>query len=159
MKLGIPAESAKQIANLLVGSDLINEDQLSSASISSTEGEKCLIETIIEYGFTDEVSIATAISEKYDIELIEILTQPEVSFAVSGVLPKKYIIENRVVPIRDNKEMLDVVISEPSALNQMSSIGLLTEKKIKPHLVTFSQINEQITLNALTAPKFSISFC
>ena len=64
MKLGIPAESAKQIANLLVGSDLINEDQLSSASISSTEGEKCLIETIIEYGFTDEVSIATAISEK-----------------------------------------------------------------------------------------------
>ena len=145
MKLGIPAESAKQIASLLVGSDLINEDQLSSASISSTEGEKCLIETIIEYGFTDEVSIATAISEKYDIELIEILTQPEVSFAVSGVLPKKYIIENRVVPIRDNKEMLDVVISEPSALNQMSSIGLLTEKKIKPHLVTFSQINDILT--------------
>ena len=145
MKLGIPAESAKQIARLLVGSDLINEDQLSSASISSTEGEKCLIETIIEYGFTDEISIATAISEKYDIELIEILTQSEASFSLSGVLPKKYIIENRVVPIRNNKEILDVVISEPSALNQMSSIGLLTEKKIKPHLVTFSQINDILT--------------
>ena len=145
MKLGIPAESAKQIARLLVGTGLINEDQLSSASISSTEGEKCLIETIIEYGFTDEISIATAISEKYDIELIETLTQSEVSFSLSGVLPKKYIIENRVVPIRNNKEMLDVVISEPSALNQMSSIGLLTEKKIKPHLVTFSQINDILT--------------
>ena len=38
-----------------------------------------------------------------------------------------------------------MVISEPSALNQMSSIGLLTEKKIKPHLVTFSQINDILT--------------
>ena len=37
-----------------------------------------------------------------------------------------------------------MVISEPSALNQLQSIALLTDKKINPFLVTFSQISQII---------------
>ena len=57
--LGIPPESAEQIASLLHSNEMISEDDLKSAMVSSEEGEKCLIETLIEYRFTDEKSIAT----------------------------------------------------------------------------------------------------
>ena len=48
MKLGVPAESAKQIASFLVGYGLITDEQLSHATTSSSEGDKGLMDTIIE---------------------------------------------------------------------------------------------------------------
>ena len=144
MALGVPADSAKQIASLLVSFGLIDDDQFNHASTSSTEGGRCLIETLIDFGFTDEKTIATAISDSYDIEFLDTLDDKNIDFSASGLLPKIYITENRVAPIRINDNDLDVVISEPSALNQLQSIALLTDKKINPFLVTFSQISQII---------------
>ena len=139
--LGIPPESAEQIASLLHSNEMISEEDLKSAMVSSEEGEKCLIETLIEYRFTDEKSIANAISGSYDIEFLPNLDTENIDFTSSDILSKKYIIENRIIPISIHGHTLDVAISEPSALNQMQSIALLTDKKINPYLVTISQIS------------------
>jgi len=144
MALGVPVDSAKQIASLLVSFGLIDDDQFNHASTSSAEGGRCLIETLIDFGFTDEKTIANAISDSYDIEFLDTLDDKNIDFSASGLLPKIYITENRVAPIRINDNNLDVVISEPSALNQLQSIALLTDKKINPFLVTFSQISQII---------------
>ena len=140
--LGIPSESAEQIASLLHSNSLISESDLKSAMVSSDEGEKCLIETLIEYRFTDEVSIANAISGSYDIEFLPNLDTENIDFTTSDILSKKYIIQNRIIPISVHGHTLDVAISEPSALNQMQSIALLTDKKVNPYLVTISQISK-----------------
>jgi len=140
--LGIPPESAEQIASLLHSNGLISEGDLKSAMISSEEGEKCLIETLIDFRFTDEKSIASAISGSYDIEFLPELDVNNIDFSTSDILSKQYISENRIVPISVHGHTLDVAISEPSALNQMQSIALLTDKKINPYLVTISQISE-----------------
>ena len=140
--LGIPSESAEQIASLLHSNGLISEDDLKSAMVSSDEGEKCLIETLIDFRFTDETTIANAISGSYDIEFLPNLETENIDFSTSDILPKKYISENRIVPISIHGHTLDVAISEPSALNQMQSIALLTDKKINPYLVTISQISK-----------------
>jgi type IV pilus assembly protein PilB len=145
MKLGIPAESAKQIASFLVGYGLITDEQLSHATASSSEGDKGLMDTIIEYGFADEKSIVKALSETYEVDYIDLLDDKSVDLSTISVLPKKFICENRVVPIRDHGEILDVVISEPSALNIMASIRLLTDKKIHAYITTFSQIDQFLT--------------
>ncbi len=142
MKLGIPVESAKQIASFLVGYGLITDDQLSHATTSSNEGDKGLIDTIIEHGFADEKSIVNALSETYELDYIDLLDDKTVDLSVISILPKKFICENRVIPIRDKGETLDVVISEPSALNIMASIRLLTDKKIHAYIATFSQVDE-----------------
>ncbi len=142
MKLGIPVESAKQIASFLVGYGLITDDQLSHATTSSNEGDKGLIDTIIEHGFADEKSIVNALSETYELDYIDLLDDKIVDLSVISILPKKFICENRVIPIRDKGETLDVVISEPSALNIMASIRLLTDKKIHAYIATFSQVDE-----------------
>jgi type IV pilus assembly protein PilB len=151
MKLGVPAESAKQIASFLVGYGLITDEQLSHASASSIEGDKGLMDTIIENGFADEKSIVKALSETYELDYIDLLDDKSVDLSVTSVLPKKFIFENRVVPIRDNDEILDVVISEPSALNIMASIRLLTDKKIHAYITTFSQI-DQFLANLIDSP-------
>jgi len=140
--LGIPHESAEQIASLLHSNGLISESDLKSAMISSDEGDKCLIETLIDFRFTDEKSIANAISGSYDIEFLPNLDTENIDFSTSDILPQKYISENRIVPISIHGHTLDVAISEPSALNQMQSIALLTDKKVNPYLVTISQITE-----------------
>ena len=140
--LGIPSESAEQIASLLHSNSLISENDLKSAMVSSDEGEKCLIETLIDFRFTDEKTIANAISSSYDIEFLPSLDTENIDFSTSDILPKKYITENRIVPISIHGHTLDVAISEPSALNQMQSIALLTDKKVNPYLVTISQITK-----------------
>ena len=139
--LGIPSESAEQIASLLHSNSLISESDLKSAMVASEEGEKCLIETLIEYKFTNEKTIASAISGSYDIEFLPELSTDNIDFTTSDILPQKYITENRIVPISIHGHTLDVAISEPSALNQMQSIALLTDKKVNPYLVTISQIS------------------
>ena len=70
------------------------------------------------------------------------LDTENIDFSTSDILPKKYITENRIVPISIHGHTLDVAISEPSALNQMQSIALLTDKKVNPYLVTISQITK-----------------
>ena len=139
--LGVPSESADQIASLLHANGLVNESDLKSAMVSSQEGDKCLIETLIDFRFTDEKAIASAISGSYDIEFLPELDTGNIDFSTSDILSQKFITQNRIVPISIHGHTLDVAISEPSALNQMQSIALLTDKKVNPYLVTISQIS------------------
>ena len=144
MSLGVPIDSAEQIATLILSLGLINEDQFNSATVSSVEGDKCLVETLIDFGFTDEKIIRNALSGSYELECIDDLTSEYFELSSSGLLSKQYIADNRVAPIRFSEDGLDVVISEPAALNQLQSIALLIDKKINPFLVTFSQIREML---------------
>jgi type IV pilus assembly protein PilB len=139
--LGVPSESADQIASLLHANGLVTESDLKSAMVSSQEGDKCLIETLIDFRFTDEKAIASAISGSYDIEFLPELDTDNIDFTTSDILSQKFITQNRIVPISIHGHTLDVAISEPSALNQMQSIALLTDKKVNPYLVTISQIS------------------
>ena len=139
--LGVPSESADQIASLLHANGLVTESDLKSAMVSSQEGDKCLIETLIDFRFTDEKAIASAISGSYDIEFLPELDTENIDFSTSDILSQKFITQNRIVPISIHGHTLDVAISEPSALNQMQSIALLTDKKVNPYLVTISQIS------------------
>lgn len=142
MSFGIPKESAKQIAIFLVGYGLITEDQLSHANNHSSEGGKGLIDTIIEFGFVKEEDITKAISETYELNTVDLSDESVVDVSAVSSLPKKFITENRVIPIRCTDDELDIVISEPSVLNLVSSIRLLTDKKINTHISTFSQIDQ-----------------
>jgi type IV pilus assembly protein PilB len=157
MSLGVPTDSAEQIATLILSLGLIDDDQFNSATVSSIEGDKCLVETLIDFGFTDEKIIRNALSGSYELECIDELTSEYFELSSSGLLSEKYITDNRVAPIRFSEDGLDVVISEPAALNQLQSIALLIDKKINPFLVTFSQISEIIDSFNSENPSISLS--
>ena len=142
MKLGVPADSARQIATFLVGYGLLTEEQLSHAAASSSEGGKGLIDTIIEFGFMDESQITNALSETYELDIVDLTDEKVVDLSAVSTLPKKFIIENRVIPIHCNNGRLDVAISEPSALNLIANIRLLTDKQTHAYMASFSQVDQ-----------------
>ena len=144
-KLGVPAESAKHIASFLTGYGLITEEQYSHSVTASKEGDKGLIDVIIDFGFTDEVSIAKAISESYDIEFIDLNSEQLPELSPTTFLPLKFITENRVLPIKCEGNDLTVAIAEPTILNLISSIRLLTNKTIHTNIATFTQISDKIS--------------
>jgi len=141
MKFGVPEESAKQIAAFLVSYGLITEDHYSHARTSSAEGGKGLMETIIEFGLIDEGGIQKALAETYDLDTVDLSNEQLVDLSAVESLPRKYISENRVVPIHLNNGELNVAISEPSSLNLMSGIRLITSKKVNAYLTSFTQMD------------------
>jgi type IV pilus assembly protein PilB len=145
MNLGVPAESAKQIATFLVGYGLLTEDQLVHATNASNEGGKGLMDTIIEFGFIDEQVITKALSETYELDIVNISDEGSIDLSALNSLPKKFMIENRVIPIRSTDAEIDVAISEPSALNLVSGIRLLTDKKVNAYIASFSQVDQFLT--------------
>ena len=82
MSLRVPSDSAEQIASLILNLGLIDDDQFNSATISSLEGDKCLIETLVDFGFTDEKTIRNALSGSYDLECIEELNQDNLDLKI-----------------------------------------------------------------------------
>jgi type IV pilus assembly protein PilB len=145
MKFGIPKDSAKHIADFLVDYGLLTEEQFVHAATSSKEGGKGLIETIIEFGFTDEQNITKAISEAYELDVVSLTNEKSVDLSASAFLPRKFIIENRVVPIRYIDNELSIAISEPSVLNLMANIKLITNKeKIHTYITTFSELDQYL---------------
>jgi len=163
MKLGVPAESAKQIATFLVGYGLLTEDQLVHATNASNEGGKGLMDTIIEFGFIDEQVITKALSETYELDIVDITDENSIDLSALNSLPKKFMIENRVIPIRSTDAEIDVVISEPSALNLVSGIRLLTDKKVNAHIASFSQVDQflisldDLSIEQVKAEKINIT--
>jgi type IV pilus assembly protein PilB len=140
-KLGLSYESAKQISAFLVSIGLISEEQHSGAVSSSEEGGKGLVDTLIEFGFINEDQILNELSEAYEIEMIDLMDTSLVSASAVKALPIKFISENRVIPIYDKKEEIGIAICEPSALSVMTSIKLLTNKRVKTYLATISQVD------------------
>jgi type IV pilus assembly protein PilB len=140
-KLGLSYESAKQISAFLVSIGLISEEQHSGAVSSSEEGGKGLVDTLIEFGFINEDQILNELSEAYEIEMIDLMDTGLVSASAVKALPIKFISENRVIPIYDKKEEIGIAICEPSALSVMTSIKLLTNKRVKTYLATISQVD------------------
>jgi type IV pilus assembly protein PilB len=162
MKLGVPAESATQIATFLVGYGLLTEDQLIHATNASNEGGKGLMDVIIEFGFLDEQVITKALSETYELDIVDITDENSIDLSALNSLPKKFIIENRVIPIRSTDAEIDVAISEPSTLNLVSGIRLLTDKKVNAYIASFSQVDQfltsldDLTIDQVEAKKINI---
>ena len=140
MNLGVPAESAKQIATFLVGYGLLTEDQLVHATNASNEGGKGLMDTIIEFGFIDEQVITKALSETYELDIVNISDEGSIDLSALNSLPKKFMVGNRVIPIRSTDAEIDVAISEPSALNLVSGIRLLTDKKVNAYIASLAKL-------------------
>ena len=67
--LNIKKDTATHLASFLVTHNLISAEQLEQAVTVSTESDKGLVETILEFGFTTENAIASGIGEMYGLEV------------------------------------------------------------------------------------------
>ncbi len=137
-------DSERQLANFLVSYGLITAKQLEACEASSLEGGKGLFETILNFGFTDEILIANSISSAYDLDHIDLMNTELVNISAASILPLKFIQSNRIVPIRITEDSIHVVISEPLALNSLTSVKLITKKEVITFVSTIRDLNNYI---------------
>lgn len=136
----IPSDSEKQIASFLLGYGLLNDEQLSHATASSSESGKGILETLIEFGFVNESKITDAVGDAYDLDVVH-LSQADLNKTSLSLLPVEFILKNRIIPFYIKDNLLKVAISEPSSLNLIGSVRLLTDKSVRAYIVPISEMN------------------
>ena len=67
-----------------------------------------------------------------------------VNISAASILPLKFIQSNRIVPIRITEDSIHVVISEPLALNSLTSVKLITKKEVITFVSTIRDLNNYI---------------
>ena len=145
---GIRKESAAQLATFMLTSGLITEQQLDQAVIASDESNRGLMETILEFGFTVEENIAASIGGMYELELIRLGGEGDISKEVLSLLPANFIQQNRIVPFDEQLGTMKVAISEPHSLNTIPSVSTITNKKVTAFVTTISEMYD--VLNSLS---------
>lgn len=84
----------------------------------------------VDAGILDDGKIKAAVASYLDLSQIEGDSLLDISNECTGLIPKKYVVENRVVPISLDKDQLLVAISEPSCLRALNGAKLIANKKL-----------------------------
>ena len=136
----IKKDAATHLASFLVTNGLISDSQLDQAITASNESDRGLIETILEFGFTNEESVAEGIGGMYGLEVARLRRMEDVQGDALKLLPISFIEQNRIVPFEESAGTLKVAISEPNSLNTVPGVRTITNKKVIPYVVTFSDM-------------------
>ena len=136
----IKKDAATHLASFLVTNGLISEGQLDQAITASNESDRGLIETILEFGFTNEESVAEGIGGMYGLEVAHLQRMEDVQGDALKLLPMPFIEQNRIVPFEESSGTLKVAISEPNSLNTVPGVRTITNKKVVPYVITFSDM-------------------
>ena len=136
----IKKDAATHLASFLVTNGLISDVQLDQAITASSESDRGLIETILEFGFTSEESVAEGIGGMYGLEVARLQRMEDVQGDALKLLPMSFIEQNRIVPFEESAGTLKVAISEPNSLNTVPGVRTITNKKVIPYVITFSDM-------------------
>ncbi len=145
LELGLKRESAIHLASFLVTNGLITEEQVAQAVTASNESNRGLMETILESELIDEDEIATSIGEMYNLDLVRLRRDEDVSIETLKLLPAPFIQQNRIVPFEESSGMIKVAISEPDSLNTVPSVRTITNKKVTAYIITFSDMQSLLS--------------
>ena len=136
----IKKDSAKHLSSFLVTNGLITAEQLDQAVTASNESDRGLIETILEFGFTVEDDIASGIGGMYGLEVARIQSEEDINVSALKLIPTSFIEQNRIIPFDEIEGTLKVAISEPNSLNTVPGVRTITNKKVVPYVITFSDM-------------------
>lgn len=136
----IKKDAAKHLSSFLVTNGLITAEQLDQAVTASNESDRGLIETILEFGFTVEDDIASGIGGMYGLEVARLHREEDINVSALKLIPTSFIEQNRIIPFDEIEGTLKVAISEPNSLNTVPGVRTLTNKKVVPYVITFSDM-------------------
>ena len=120
-----------------MGSEMCIRDR---AVTASNESDRGLIETILEFGFTVEDDIASGIGGMYGLEVARIQREEDINVSALKLIPTSFIEQNRIIPFDEIEGTLKVAISEPNSLNTVPGVRTITNKKVVPYVITFSDM-------------------
>ena len=100
------------LADLLLSSGLVGEEDLREARAHQRGKELGLGEALVELGRLDEVSLARAQAKAAGLPFVD-LTRGKVPDALLELLPAEFALENRVLPVAEKGARLIVAVDDP----------------------------------------------
>ena len=99
----------------------------------------------LEKQYVDDLTIKQSLSNFLDLPMAELESVVNIANECTSLIPKKYIIQNRLVPIDLSSTEIKVAISEPSALRSINGAKLISGKKINAYVVSQLEMAELLS--------------
>jgi type IV pilus assembly protein PilB len=140
------AEVSQEIARFTLERGLVNPANYKQAEIQSQDTGRNLYEVLVSANYVSDDQVKTSLSHYLDLPIApaSFLENPNAYFV--DVIPRNYVIDNRIVPFGMTDSEIKVAIAEPSALRGISSAKLITGKKITANIVSHLEMQELLNL-------------
>jgi len=99
----------------------------------------------VEAGFIKDKMIKEAVSKYLDLPQIDGDRLLDINDACTALIPKKYVVENRIVPISYDNDKLMVAISEPSSLRALNGAKLISNKKLSAGVISHLEMESLLS--------------
>ena len=122
------------LAEILVSSGVLTEDQRDKAQKAATQSRCTFNEAAIKLGFTKEDDIAVALSKQFGIPYASRenkILKSEKGQALEKVVPENYARENLVLPLFLDENVLAVALHDPDNVMLIDNLKLLSGNEIQ----------------------------
>jgi type IV pilus assembly protein PilB len=134
----------KRLGELLLENGLLTPEQLETALAVQRRERRPLGQVLLAQGLVDEKALAGVLSLHFDVPQID-FARARVEKEALALISESYAREHTILPIRVNKDELEVATVDPGDLALFAELKVLTRKRIKPVLGVKSQIDQAIT--------------
>lgn len=133
----------KQLGQLLVESNLINEEQLKKALEFQKQKEIPLSQALVELNFLSQNAILSFLSEKLDIPPIS-LSHLKLDQEVLNLIPKKLIKNYQLIPISKLANVLTIAMADPFNFFAVDDVKSITGFEIRVVVASYDEVMEII---------------
>ena len=133
----------KRIGDLLLGMGLVTEDQVNQALEQQKVSKKRLGQILIDMGFLTEQQMIEALEVQFGISYID-LTRYVIPMELAQVLPRNIARKNGVVPVKVERDMLYLAMSDPLNFPAIEEVKSATKKRVIPMVATAAGVEHAI---------------
>ena len=130
------ADVANEMARFTLDRGLISPASYKQAEIESRSSGRNLYEELVVSKTVSDVGVKEALAHYLDLPIAPSNILENLAEHFVDVIPRNYVIDNRLIPFSVSDNEIQVAISEPSALRGISSAKLITGKKILANVVS-----------------------
>ena len=135
---------AKQLGQILIEQDLINQAQLDQALEEHRRTPKSLGRVLIDLGMIKESDLVRALAEQVGLEFVD-LTDYNIDPTATTLLPDTLARRYRAIPIGERDGKLLVAMSDPANVYALDDIRAITNRDVQPVVATASDVEQAIS--------------
>ena len=130
------ADVSQEMARFTLDRGLVNLANYKQAEILSRENGRHIYEVLVSSSFISDEKVKESLANYLELPIAppSLLDDPSAHFV--DVIPRNYVIDNRIIPFAMTDYEIKVAIAEPSALRGISSAKLITGKKIVANIIS-----------------------
>ena len=134
----------KRLGELLLESGLLTAEQLEAALAEQKRQRRPLGQILLAQGLVDEKALAGVLSLHFNVPQVD-FSRTRIESQALALISESYAREHIILPIRVDKDELELATVDPGDLALFAELKVLTRKRIKPVLGVRSQIEHAIT--------------